>query len=791
MIGKTISHYTILEELGRGGMGVVYKAEDTKLKRTVALKFLPPDFTSDTEARERFIHEARAAAALNHTNICTIYEIDEADGKYFIAMELIEGVSLKEKITGGPLPLDTSIDIARQIAGGLEKAHSRGIVHRDIKSANIMITGDGQVKIMDFGLAKSRGATQLTKEGTTLGTTQYMSPEQARGHAVDHRSDIWSLGVVLFEMVTGRFPFAGDYDQAVIYSILNEEPAALTGLRTGVPVELERIANKCLEKDPAERYQTASGISADLLHLERTRSAQTVTQQHGTKAPTKKTSRTWIGIGVSVLAVIVIAVILVLRFIPSSEKKPVSKITMLAVLPFENLGPTEDEYFADGITEELIATLAKLEGIGVIARTSVMRFKETDKPIAGIGDELGVDYILEGTIRWQHLSDTESRVRITPQLIRVSDETHLWAEVYQRDMNDIFAIQEEIAEQVAHALNITLLETGKKGRHPSDPTDDPDAYQAYLKGRHHWHRRTKHDLEMSITYFEEAIERDPGFALAYAALAETYGVIAGWGFRSPAEMNEKVKQFAHRALEINSELVEAYTVLAGQEWTPGADWNKAEELFQRALEINPNYASTHQWYSECIRELGRFKEAREHIEYAKRLDPLSRIIYLSSGLLYRYEKRYDEAIEECRRSLDLDRSFAEPYRWITWCYLEIDMVPEAVGEYKMMLSLSEVTRPYVKDLQHAYEADGREGFLRWLINNFEYITDQTYNIPFFKAVAYARLGDTENALQWLEEQYRVSKTENLTGIMVEPAFETLHSEPRFVDLMHRVGLPVK
>jgi TolB-like protein/tetratricopeptide (TPR) repeat protein len=464
---------------------------------------------------------------------------------------------------------------------------------------------------------------------------------------------------------------------------------------------------------------------------------------------------------------------------------------MLAVLPFENLGPPAEEYFADGITEELIATLAKLKGIGVIARTSVMRYKETEKSIHDIGKELGVNYVLEGTIRWQHLSGEESRVRVTPQLIRVSDETHLWAEVYQRDITDIFAVQSEIAGHVAQALNIALLEKGEKGRRAPSPTDDPEAYQAYLKGRHHWHRRTKADLDMSIAYFEEAIERDPGFALAYAALAETYAVIAGWGYRSPMEMNVEARRLALRALELDGGLAEAYTVLAGQEWTPGANWEKAEELFQRAIELNPNYASAHQWYSEYISELGRFSEARAYIEHAKRLDPLSRIIYMSSGVLYRYEKRCDEAIKELRRSLDLDRSFAEPHRWIAWCYLDLDKVPEAVEEYKKMLSVNEETRPYADELQKAYDAGGREGFLRWIIDNLDRYTDQVYSIPFFKAVAYARLGEKEAALHWLEETYRISGNENITCIMVEHVFEPLHADPRFQDLARRVGLPVE
>jgi len=400
MIGEIISHYRILEKLGEGGMGVVYKAEDTKLDRTVALKFLPPELTRDIEAKERFVQEAKSAAALDHPNICTIYEINETEeGQTFMVMACYDGEPLDEKIESGPLKIDEAVDIASQITQGLSKAHEKEIVHRDIKPANILMTGDGVVKILDFGLAKLRGKTKLTKEGTTLGTVSYMSPEQAKGEGVDHRSDIWSLGVVLYEMITGQRPFRGDYDQAVMYSILNEQPEPPTGIRTGVPQELERMVHKCLQKEPGERYQTTSDLLADFRHFQRVSSTQTVPLQTETSTSWKKSNKKMIaGIAILIPLVIIAAVLLVRQFTPS-QQSGLPERKMLVVLPFENLGPPEDEYFADGITEEIITVLAKVPGLFVIARNSTFTYKGKPVKIQKVAEDLGVRYVLEGSVR--------------------------------------------------------------------------------------------------------------------------------------------------------------------------------------------------------------------------------------------------------------------------------------------------------------------------------------------------------------------------------------------------------
>ena len=426
MIDQIISHYKILEKLGEGGMGVVYKAEDTKLKRTVALKFLSPQTVGTEEDKARFIHEAQAAASLNHPNICTVYEIDEHEGHPFIAMEFMEGRSLRAKIASGPLRLEEAVDAARQIAEGLRSAHQRNIIHRDVKSANVMITPDGQAKVMDFGLAKAPGRTQLTKEGTTLGTVAYMSPEQGRGDVVDARSDIWSLGVVLYEMVSGRLPFKGDHEQAIMYSVINEEPKPLTGIRSGVPMELERIVGKCLEKQPSRRYQDVDDLLVDLKRLGTELGDSRETRAATTASGAKRTvSGWWVGGAIAIVLAALFFLVVYPRYFGVVSEEPKPEVKKLAVLFFGNLGPSEDEYFADGITDAITARLAGIQGLGVISRQSTIQYKDSDKSLRVIGEELGVDYILEGTIQRERPGDPASRIRIIPQLISVSDDVHL------------------------------------------------------------------------------------------------------------------------------------------------------------------------------------------------------------------------------------------------------------------------------------------------------------------------------------------------------------------------------
>jgi serine/threonine protein kinase/tetratricopeptide (TPR) repeat protein len=764
MIGQTISHYKILEKLGEGGMGVVYKAEDTKLKRTVALKFLSPQALGTEDEKNRFIHEAQSAAALNHPNICTVHEIDEREGQPFIAMEYIEGQSLKDIIASGPLKLGEARNIAMQIAEGLHEAHRRSIVHRDIKPANIMITDAGRVKIMDFGLAKSPGKTQLTREGTTIGTVAYMSPEQARGEKVDHRTDIWSLGVVLYEMISGQSPFKGDHEQAIVYSIVNEEPRPLTHLRTAVPVELERIARKAMAKSPRDRYQHADELMVDLRSL-----TVEIDSAGVTTGPAKK----------GLVVIIAIALVLArLYLIP--EKSEV--IDSLAVLPLENLsGDPGQEYFADGMTEELIADLAKMSTLKVISRTSVMRYKETRKSVPEIARELDVDAILEGSVL-----QISGRVRITTQLIDAASDRHLWAESYERDLRDVLALQSDVARAIAREINIKLA-PGEEGGLSSARQVDPQAYEAYLKGRYHWNKRTEQGIGKGIEYFEEAIRIDPDYAQAYAAIAEAFISLGDWGYYPPRETQEKTKDYAQKALAIDDESAAAYSALARVSRDIDFNWEVAEEYFKKAILLNPNYETAHQWYSAFLSCSGRHDEAIEQAKRAIQLDPLSLVINQTLGFSYYYARRYDEAIEQGRKTLELDKNFGSMYQVIYLCYVAKGMTPEGVEAFKQAMSLDERTKIYVDDIDDAYKTSGYEGMAKWIIDNMEEWTFQVYNRPFFYAMAYASIDNKDKAFEWLERAYEV-RSYFVTTIGVEPALDNVRSDPRFGELLKKIGL---
>ncbi|MFQ5606609.1 MAG: protein kinase, partial [Candidatus Zixiibacteriota bacterium] len=527
MIGQSITHYKILEKLGSGGMGEVYLAEDTRLERKVALKFLPPDYSDDAEFKSRFQHEAKATAALNHPNVVTVHDFGEHEGRMFIAMEHLSGQSLKELIESGSLTLKRALDVVVEICEGLAAAHKAGVVHRDIKPANIIVTDEGRAKILDFGLAKSQRATTETKVGSTIGTTQYESPEQSRGEESDQRSDIFSLGVVVYEMITGKLPFSGEYEAAVRYAITHETPEPLERFKTDIPPELQRIIDKALEKDPEDRYQAVSDLLVDFRRLKRDtgpRSRTTPAPERSREPGGKRVSPILV---TTLIVLVVVAGYFVWDMFDYSSTQPGTAAAdgkMLAVLPFQNLGADEDEYFADGITAEISARVARLRGLTVTARTSAGQYKGTTKSIKEIGAELGVDYMLNGTIRWDKSGDVH-RVRITPQLIRVSDETFVWTDNIQMNLSQIFEAQAEIAIQIAAALDITL-KGGERKQLAIVPTKDVEAYDSYLRGRA-WLDKGRiwyQSGDSAIHHFANAIEIDPLYAEAYAwkALAHVW-----------------------------------------------------------------------------------------------------------------------------------------------------------------------------------------------------------------------------------------------------------------------------
>lgn len=655
MIGKTISHYRILEELGRGGMGVVYLAEDMKLGRTVALKFLAPRAIGSEEDRARFLHEAKAEAALSHPNICTIYEVDEAGGQPFIAMQYVEGQDLGELIGQGPLRIDEAVDIALQAAAGLQDAHEKNIVHRDIKPANMMISGKGRVKIMDFGLAKALGRTMLTKADSTLGTYAYMSPEQSRGEDVDSRTDIWSLGVVLYEMITGRLPFRGDYEQAVIYSILSEEPEPVTALRTGVPMELERIVSKCLRKDPGRRYQGMADLATDLRQVQETLSPAGRTGT-AVPAPAPRTlGARWPWIVIAVPLIVAAALVVPKLFRAERGTSAVDDRKMLVVLPFENLGSPDDEYFADGMTEEITSRLAVVSGLGVISRTSAVQYDREGKTLRQIGDDLGVDYVLEGTVRWNKGAAAGSRVRVTPQLIQVSDDTHLWAETYDRVIEDIFAVQSEIAEKIIGQLGVTMLDRERE-LIEAKPTEHLLAYETYLRGIGYLSKAgaVKERWEKAETLLKQAVELDPQFALAYAKLSVVHSEFYFWGYDRTPERLEKAKAAADRALEIDPDLPEGYAALGVYYYIGKQDFEKALHYHSIAARAMPNSHEEIEAIAYIWRRQGLFKEALEYLEKAAVLAPRQYWYQMQIGITYSALRRYEEADRCYTRSLDIE-----------------------------------------------------------------------------------------------------------------------------------------
>jgi TolB-like protein/Tfp pilus assembly protein PilF len=738
MIGQTISHYKILEKLGEGGMGIVYKAQDTKLDRLVALKFLAQHLTADERDKERFLNEAKAASALDHPNICTVYEIGEAvDGQLFIAMAYYEGETLKKRIERGPLGIEESIGIIQQIAQGLANAHRRGGFHRDIKPANILITKDRQAKIVDFGLAKLSGQAKVTKAGATVGTAAYMSPEQVLGEGVDYRTDIWSLGVVLYETLTGQLPFKGEYEHAVMYRIMNEDPEPIRNLKPDLPVELERIVERSLAKSPERRYQHLEEMCADLKNL---------------------------------------GALL-------SQPQPMRKsVPSIAVLPFVNMSAdAENEYFCDGLAEELLNALAKIDALRVAARTSAFSFKGKETDVREIGRKLNVSTVLEGSVR-----KVGDRVRITAQLVNAADGYHLWSERYDRRMEDIFDVQDEISLAIVEALKVKLLGT-EKAAVLKRYTENTDAYQLYLKGRFFWSKRSKNGLQAAIRCFEQAIEKDGRYAPAWAGIADVYNLLSDYEGISRKEIYPKARAAVNKALEIDDRLAEAHTSLGMlimlNEW----DWSNAEKEYKLGISLNPNYATAHHWYSEWLLYNGRIAEAIQEISRAVDLDPLSPAILKDKGLTLYYARDYDGALEYGKRTLELDPNFVSVHRLLSLAHQAKGMFNEAIAENQRWDDLSGNAAEATVGRAQCYAAFGKRDEALKLIQNMNPENLSGGNLFRGIALVYAALGESDLAFTWLEKSYE-QKAESLSTLKVDPKVDLLRSDPRFVSLLKKVGL---
>jgi len=747
MIGKTISHYKILEKLGEGGMGVVYKAKDTKLDRMVALKFLPKHLLCDEEAKTRFVHEAKAASALDHQNIATIYEIDEAEGECFISMAYIEGKSIKELIKEREIEgwdVRKIIDVGIQIAEGLSKAHQKGIVHRDIKSDNIMLTHEGLVKIMDFGLAKLKGVTKLTKAGTTLGTMQYMSPEQAQGLEVDQRSDVFSLGVVLYEMITGQLPFKGEHEAAIIYSIMNETPEPLASYKADVPEELQEIVEKAIEKDREVRCQRVESLRSDLRKLK-------------THVESRETN------------------------ILASETKPLPSI---AVLPFVDMSSQKDqEFFCDGLAEELFNALTKIEKLQVASRTSAFQFKGKAHDIHEIGKKLKVQTVLEGSVR-----KARNRLRITAQLVNVADGYHLWSEKYDRDMEDIFAIQDEISLAIVDKLKVRLLGE-EKDNLVKRYTDNIDAYNLYLKGRYFWSKRTEEGLKKGIEYFKKAIEKDQHYALAYAGLADSYSLLCSYHILLPKGSIPRAMTAARRAMEIDDALAEAYEALAHLRILYDWNWSEAEQEFKRAIQINSGFATAHQRYSLLLTVMGQLDQAIAQIKQAQELDPLSLIINTDVALISYIARQYDRAIEQCRYVIDMDRNFGVAHFALGLAYEQKGVYQEAIAELQKGIATSGGITVMTGALGHTYAVSGKRDKAQKVLRELKELSKRRYVSPYSIATIYIGLGEKDRAFEWLQKAYEDRSVWLIhLHLKVDPRLDSLRSDPRFTVLLKKMGL---
>jgi len=787
--GKTVSHYRILQKIGEGGMGDVYLAEDTSLERKVALKFLPENLQQDEVARMRFIREAKSAAALDHPYICKIYETGEVGGQSFIAMEYVRGQTIKEMLSEGRLPLKQVLQIGSEVAEALERAHDEGIVHRDLKPANIMLPKEGHAKVMDFGLAKrlttagdEGGETTegLTWEGTTLGTLNYMSPEQLRGQPIDTRSDIFSFGVVLYEMVTGIHPFRRESANDTISAALNEDPAPLSRYLNDTPEALQHILRKMLAKDRRRRSQSMREVQNDLEQL-------VDDSGRAPLAASQKVPRWLWLVPIPALLLVVLLGIYWSDFSQSESggtadpqlAQTVQDRKSIAVLPLENLtGEAEQDYFVDGMTEALTAELSKLGAFKVIARTSAMRYRQTDKSAREIARELGVDVLVEGSVL-----RAKNEVRITAQLIDGNTEEHLWAQSFDRELTSILALHSDVAQAIAREIQIAVT--------PAEETDwasarpvNPEAYELYLKGRYHHNKWTAEEFEKATEYFRKAIEVDPNYAPAYAGLVECYQWFAWFGSLPSREAYAKFDAPLRKALEIGDTLPEVNLRRADTSFYFDRDWGRAEREYKRAIELNPSFAKAHSSYAWYLMAMGRFPEAIVAAEIGLQLDPFSTAAKLTLGEVYYNAHQYEQAVTEYRQSIELEPNGPAAYEWLASAYEQKGMYEDVVRARQKAMTLSGARPEEVAALAHAYSVSGSKGYLMWRL---ERLKDQyaPYNI----AEIYARLGNREQAFAWLEKAYRQQHTQ-MVLLKVSPSLDPLRDDPRFQDLLRRMNFPI-
>lgn len=833
LVGRVVGPYQILEVLGSGGMGVVYVAFDQDLRRKVALKFLHHDLTGDKSKVLRFRQEARAASALNHPNILTVFAIGELEGRHYIGTELVEGETLREVIRRGPMKLGELLHIAVQTCSALAAAHAAGIMHRDIKPENIVVRPDGYVKVLDFGLAKliepSATGAELstlinTEQGTIIGTVHYMSPEQARGLTVDPRTDIWSLGIVLYEMITGCRAFEGTTRSDVIVSILEHEPPLLADHDGGAIDELQRIVTRTLAKDLNKRYQEATELEADLRHLNqrlevtatldlsvlpRAQSASrstTLPTAANVIRPTSSAEYLVSGIkqhkiaAIAVLAPLVLILVLSIYFLSrSKESKSVNSlagqpINSVAIMPFsfassdpKVLADPDKEYLSDGITESLINNLSHLPDLKVIASASVFRYKGQQTDPQKVAQELSVQAIVTGRIMQRG-----DALSIRVALVDARDGRHLWGEQYERKLSELAAAQSDLARQIAQHLRPALT-SDRQNELTKRYTENSEAYQLYLKGRYFLNKRTQDGFNKAIEYFNQSIDLDPNYAQAYAGLADAYSLLADYRFVPPQEAVPKARAAATKALQMDDTLAEAHTslafILGNYDW----DWAGAEKEIRRAIELNPNYALAHHWYATMYLSLmRRHQEALAEISRARELDPLSIIINADLGLVLYNARQYDQAIEQYRKTVEMDPNFVRVHDYLQFAYEMKGMYEAAIGEIQQARTLAtgnaELAARFAEELRKGYAASGPKGYWQVLLDRAIERSKLSYISPFYLGVLYSQVGQNDRAFEMLEKAYQEHGS-LMSGIQVAPRIDPLRSDPRFKDLVRRMKFP--